>query len=126
MERLSDAEIKLMTLLWAHNPIGAKELAQQASRAIGWNKNTTYTVAGKLVAKNAVERREPGFVCVAIASKEDVLLCEIDDIIAKLCRGSVRSFFKTLLFAGRLSWWDLHELGEMIEAIKSGEADQIP
>ena len=117
-EKLSDAEIKLMTLIWAHGPIGAKDLAQLAGRLIGWNKNTTYTVANKLAAKGAIEREEPGFVCVARATREDVLLNEVNDLVDKLCGGSLRSFFQTLLSAGRLSWWELHELSEIIESLK--------
>jgi len=118
VEKLSDAEIKLMTLIWAHSPIGAKDLAQLAKRLIGWNKNTTYSVANKLAAKGAIHREEPGFVCVARVTRDDVLLTEINDVIDKLCMGSLRSFFQTVLSAGNLSWWELYELGEIIETLK--------
>ncbi|UKI13543.1 MAG: BlaI/MecI/CopY family transcriptional regulator [Oscillospiraceae bacterium] len=37
-----------MELIWAHEPISAKELSVLADQEFGWNKNTTYTVIKKL------------------------------------------------------------------------------
>jgi predicted transcriptional regulator len=70
--KLYDGELKLMELLWERDGATAKELALLASDKIGWNKNTTYTVIKKLVAKGAIERSEPDFVCRSLITREDV------------------------------------------------------
>ena len=44
MQKLFDSELKVMELIWAHEPISAKELSVLADQEFGWNKNTTYTV----------------------------------------------------------------------------------
>ncbi len=118
VEKLSDAELKLMTLIWAYSPIEAKDLAVYANRLIGWNKNTTYSVANKLAGKGAIDREEPGFVCVARATRESVLVSETNELVEKLCHGSIRQFFQACLGESRLSWWDLEELAQVIEQLK--------
>ena len=48
MQKLFDSELKVMELIWANEPISAKELSILADKEFGWNKNTTYTVIKKL------------------------------------------------------------------------------
>ena len=59
MQKLFDSELKVMELIWAHEPISAKELSVLADQEFGWNKNTTYTVIKKIEAKGYIRRNEP-------------------------------------------------------------------
>ena len=43
-QKLFDSEIKVMELIWEHEPISAKDLSILAFEKFNWNKNTTYTV----------------------------------------------------------------------------------
>ena len=74
MQKLFDSELKVMDLLWANEPISAKDLSLLAESEYGWNKNTTYTVIKKIEAKGYLRRTDPGFVCVSLISKKDI--CE--------------------------------------------------
>ena len=38
MQKLFDSELKVMELIWAHEPISAKELSVLADQEFGWNK----------------------------------------------------------------------------------------
>ena len=49
--KLYDSEIKLMEIIWANEPVSAKEVSKIAEAEIGWNKNTTYTVIKKVIDK---------------------------------------------------------------------------
>ena len=43
--KLFDSERRVMEVLWAAGTsLTAKEIAAQLGEAVGWNKNTTYTV----------------------------------------------------------------------------------
>ena len=68
-QKLFDSELKVMEQLWSGGELTAGELAKRLAAETGWNRNTTYTVIKKLVAKQAVERREPGFLCRALVTK---------------------------------------------------------
>ena len=74
MQKLFDSELKVMELIWANEPISAKELSILADKEFSWNKNTTYTVIKKIAAKGYIKRTDPGFVCSSLISKKDV--CE--------------------------------------------------
>lgn len=123
--KLFDAEIKLMTLLWTHGSLPAKDLAVLAHRNIGWNKNTTYTIANKLAAKGALLRKEPNFLCEPLITREQALHTEADSLIERYCRGSIKQFLLTYLSESQLSWWELDELSEIIAALKADQSSAL-
>ena len=93
MEKLFDAELRLMEVIWECEPVSAKEISVIAADKFGWNKNTTYTVIKRLTEKGALRRDEPGFVCTAALKKEDVQKSETKNLIDKLFGGSKKAFF---------------------------------
>lgn len=113
--KLYDSELRLMELLWEHDGCTAKELSLLAAEAIGWNKNTTYTVLKKLVEKGAVGRGEPGFRCTALIGRTEVAKEETEGLIRKLYGGSRKAFFAAFLQQERLSENELDELRAMID-----------
>ncbi len=113
--KLFDSELRLMDLIWDRGGRTARELCLLAQDRFGWNKNTTYTVLKKLVAKNAVERTEPGFRCTALITREAVAREETAGLIQKLYGGSRKAFFAAFLQEEALSNAELDELRAMIE-----------
>lgn len=112
---LFDSELKIMELIWSYGPISAKELSLLAGHQIGWNKNTTYTVIKKLEEKGYVLRSEPGFVCTAKITKDDVRKAETRTLLDKLFDGSRKALFSALLAEEDLTQEDIEELRSMIE-----------
>ena len=58
MEKLFDAEYKLMEVLWDHAPVNSTRLVALCREKLGWNKSTTYTVLRKLKHKGAVRHEQ--------------------------------------------------------------------
>jgi BlaI family penicillinase repressor len=115
MQKLFDSEIKVMEIIWANEPISAKQVSLVAAEQIGWNKNTTYTVIKKLESKRYIKREEPGFICTSLISREDVCKAETRSLVEKFFRGSKKALFSALLEDEELSSDDLDELRKMIE-----------
>ena len=114
MEKLFDAELRLMEIIWAREPVSAKEVSVIAYRQFGWNKNTTYTVIKRLIEKGMLRRDEPGFMCSAVVKREQVQKAETETLIEKLFGGSKKAFFAA--FAGeRLSPDEVEALKSLIE-----------
>lgn len=113
--KLFDGELKLMELLWASEPISAKQLSLLAGDKVGWNKNTTYTVIKKLVEKGIILRTEPNFICSSLVKKEAVVKAETNSLIEKLYDGSKKAFFAAFLQDESLSEDDIAALKAMIE-----------
>lgn len=112
-----DSEMKIMELIWAKEPngISAKELSVAAEEKIGWNKNTTYTVIKKLVEKGYVSRSEPGFVCRALISREEVRKSETQGLVSRFFGGSKKALLSSLIEDEELSEEELTALRAMIE-----------
>ena len=127
MEKLYDAELRLMEIIWEHEPVCAKDIGVCAARQLGWNKNTTYTVLNKLAAKGAISRTDPGFICTPLCTREEVLYQEIDTLVERFCWGSAKQFFSAFVASRKLSWWELDELVQIIaerrEAALNAEPD---
>lgn len=113
--KLFDSEIKVMDLIWDNQPVSAKELSLLAAEGTGWNKNTTYTVIKKLEAKGYIKRDEPGFICTALISKDEVCRAETQSLIDRLFGGSKKALFSALLEDEKLSKKELEELRRMID-----------
>ena len=71
MEKLYDAEYKLMEILWDHAPINSTQLVGLCQEKLSWNKSTTYTVLRKLKTKGAV-RHEEATVSVVLTREEAI------------------------------------------------------
>ena len=113
--KLFDGELRLMELLWGNEGATAKQLSILASAKIGWNKNTTYTVIKKLVAKGAIRRKEPGFVCCSLIGREDVGREEAKSVLRSFFGGSVKALFSSFMEEGALSVEEAEELRRMID-----------
>lgn len=116
--KLFDSELKVMNVLWKRGDTSAKDIAGILCADIGWNVNTTYTVIKKCVAKNAIERREPGFVCHALVTQRDVQESETSELINKLYDGAADKLVACLLDGKRLSTDEIARLKAMVEALK--------
>ena len=121
--KLYDAELRLMEAVWDAGSIQAADLAKVMNEKTGWNKNTTYTVIKKLVAKGAIERVEPKFICRPLISRDGAQMAETEGLIEKLFAGSRKMFFASFLESGRLSKDELLELKEMVDNLTE-ESDE--
>ena len=113
--KLFESELRVMELVWALEPVSAKELSIHAEEKYAWNKNTTYTVIKKLEAKGYLKRSDPGFVCTSLISINDVRKAETEGLINRLFGGSKKALFSSLIENESLTGEELAELHRLIE-----------
>ena len=116
--KLFDSELKVMDVLWREGDLPAKAIAKTLTEEIGWNVNTTYTLIKRCIAKEAIERSEPGFMCHALVSKEQVQQEETQELIDKVFDGSADKLFASLLGGRRISREQLMQLRSMIDEME--------
>ncbi|OZV10338.1 BlaI family transcriptional regulator [Tissierella sp. P1] len=95
--KLFDSELKVMEVLWEKGNMLARDIVEVLTERIGWNKNTTYTVIKKCIEKGAIEREEPGFLCKALVTRDEVQQSETEQLIDKMFGGSSELFFSAFL-----------------------------
>lgn len=120
--KLFDSELKVMGVLWREGDTTAKQISDILKTEIGWNMNTTYTVIKKCIAKGAIERREPNFLCHALVSREMAQEAETDELIGKLFDGSADKLFASLLERKKLTAEQIKQLRQIVGDL-DGEAD---
>lgn len=116
--KLFDSELKVMEVLWREGDLPAKKISDILKDETGWNMNTTYTVIKKCIAKGAVTRHEPKFVCHAEISRGEVQQYETDELVDKLYSGNRLSLVASLLGDKRLTKKELDDLRKMVEEMQ--------
>ena len=116
--KLFDSELKVMDVLWREGDKTAKQLAEILGETIGWNVNTTYTVIKKCVAKGAIERTEPNFMCRALIPRETVQADEARELMGKLFDGSPDLLFASVLGGKNLTQEQIDRLRRWIDEME--------
>lgn len=116
--KLFDSELKVMGVLWRKGDQTAKYISDILKAEIGWNMNTTYTVIKKCIAKGAIARSEPNFLCHALVSREAVQAAETEELIGKLFDGAPDQLFASLLGSQRLTREQIDRLRRMIRELE--------
>lgn len=122
--KLFDSELKVMDVLWKEGDMTAKHISDILKETVGWNMNTTYTVIKKCIAKGAVERREPNFLCHALIAKDVVQAAETEELMQKLFDSSPDLMFASLLGHQKLTKEQIERLRRMVAVLQAQEEDE--
>ena len=114
--RLHEGELNVMELLWSNQSLAAKDIAKIIKDYIGWEKNTTYTVIKRLIDKGAVKRDDPGFLCKAVITKNEVQQIETRALIDKVYGGELIAFFTEFLANQNLDAEEVRELRKILDS----------
>lgn len=120
--KLFDSELKVMSVLWKEGDLTAKQISDILKAEIDWNMNTTYTVIKKCIAKGAIKRSEPNFLCHALVTRQEAQEAETDELIGKLFDGSANKLFACLLGKKKLTDEQITKLRQLVGDL-DGEAD---
>ena len=116
--KIFDSELKILEILWEGGEASAKDVALRAAELVGWSKTTTYTVLKKCVDKGLVQRLDPGFLCRALVSREDVQRQETRGLIDRMYGGSADRLVASLLDGKALSGEEIDRLRRLVEELK--------
>ena len=113
---LTPSEIRICCFILTG--LSAKEIAQRLKEQINWSKTTTYTVLKKCVEKQAILRKEPGFMCTPLISREEVQKAATDDLINRMYDGSKDLLIASLLGGQEITPDKIAKLKKMAEDLK--------
>ena len=103
-----------MEVLWREGEMSAGQIVKILKDETGWNRNTTNTVIKKCVEKGAIQRQEPGFICNALITRQEVQDYETEELIDKMFDGSKEKFFAAFLDGKKLSGQEIEKLRKMV------------
>lgn len=122
MKQLTEAESKLMNIIWRENNIPSKKLVEICSEEFHWKKSTTYTMLKKLCNKNFIKNNN-AIVSYKITS-EDYTNMQKKHVIEKYFNNSLPSFLTAFVHEKKLSKDDIQELETIIAHYKEENLDK--
>lgn len=97
MMKLYESELKVLEVLWQQGDMRAARVCDVLAEKVGWNPNTTYTVMKKCIHKGYVERKDPGFWCHPLITKDEVRNSQMRDLVNRLFGGSGKKLFEVMI-----------------------------
>lgn len=117
--KLFDSELKIMEILWNEGDTSAKRIAEIANEKIGWSKTTTYTVIKKCLAKGAIERKEPNWICSPLITRLHAQEFETTELINKMYDGAPDRLIASVLGQKKLSAEEISRLKQLVNSLDS-------
>lgn len=113
--QLSDSELRVMTIVWREGGASARHIADVLAHEVGYSASATYTLISRCIKKGALRRRDPGYVCQALVSQEEVQNIQTDALVDRLFEGSADKLFSALVSRKRVSQKEIDRLRTMID-----------
>ena len=76
--KVFESEYRFCLILWDHEPIKSRDLAQLCAEQLGWKVTTTYTVIKRLSERGVIKNENT--IVASLESKEQIQTAE------KICR----------------------------------------
>ncbi|WP_297211591.1 BlaI/MecI/CopY family transcriptional regulator [uncultured Flavonifractor sp.] len=113
-EKIQDAELEVMQVLWSSSqPLPLIEIRQALSAKCGWEDSTVKTLLRRLCEKGAVALERRG-VYRAVITRRDYSRWSARRLIGRVFDGSAKQLVAALVSDGQLSEADLAELSALL------------
>ncbi len=120
-ERISEAELAVMEVLWDAAPLTAAEVAERIDPARGWSMTTIKTLLGRLLAKGVLDHVEDGrrYRYRPLVERTAYVTHESTRLIERLFAGRAVPLVAHLAESGQLSATDIAELEALVRELKA-------
>ena len=117
---ISDAEWKIMRVLWRHSPLGAYDVSEALATTERWHPNTVKTLLSRLHKKKAlgIKKYKNLYLYFPLVSEEDCIQAESESFLARLFGGSIKPLLIHFAKRQKLSAEDLEELRKILKQKK--------
>lgn len=114
---LSEAEWKIMNLLWEDAPRTMMQITNALKAETGWTKHTVMSFLKRMEEKGALHYETGGkakLYCPDL-KREEAVLQETEDFLVRVFQGRMGMMLNTLVQQRALSKEDLEELHKILE-----------
>lgn len=117
LPQISEAEWRVMEVLWSAHPVDANEVIKQLAPQTGWNPKTIRTLLTRLVKKGAagVDRSGRLYRYFPLVRKEECARAESSSFLKRVYGGSMKLMLAHYLEEETLSGEQIAELKRILE-----------
>jgi len=114
---LSDAEWKIMELLWEEEPRTMTEITKALSDETGWSKHTVMTYLKRMEDKEAIyhEEGERAKQYYTQLDRDEVTAQETEHFLGKVFKGKLGLMLNTMVEQQALTKEEIQELYDILE-----------
>lgn len=122
MVKLSEAEWKVMTLLWQEAPQTMMQMTNHFKETTGWSKHTVMTFLRRMEEKKAIHHEEGGRAKLYYPDivKEEAVLQETEEFLEKVFDSRMGLMLNTMVEKKAVSD---EEIAEMYEILRKAEEE---
>jgi BlaI family transcriptional regulator, penicillinase repressor len=120
-ERISDAELAIMEILWEQAPLTATDVAARLPADRDWTLPTVKTLLSRLLSKAAVEHKADGrrFLYSPLVERDEYVAGESKRLVDRLFGGKFMPLVAHLAEQEKLSDADIAEIEKLLREMKS-------
>lgn len=117
---LTDAELRLMQVLWKHGPSSVSAVTDALPKKLGLAYSTVLTTLRILEQKGYVTHRNEGraFIYEPVIGKDEAQQKAVQHLLGRLFEGSPELLLHSILENERLSPEELQRLRDMIDRME--------
>jgi len=115
---LTQADHRLLDLVWEAQPVPSPQLCKLAQEHLGWKRTTTYTVIKRLCDKGVLKNEAA--VVSALVTRDAVRQADGQEVLQRSFGGSLPSFLAAFLQAGTVSDQDAEEIERLLRDYRNG------
>lgn len=114
---ISEAEWKVMKVLWEKSPQSSGDVVQKLADAEGWHASTVKTLLARLYRKKAlgVRRQKKLFLYTPLITEESFLKGESESFLERFFGGSAKTLLLHFVQREKLTKKDIEELRRLLE-----------
>ena len=117
--KLSNADYRLLSVVWDTEPVASPELCKFAEEKLGWKRTTTYTVLKRLCDKNLLKNENT--IVTSLKSREEIQRTESRQVLERSFNGSLPQFITAFLDGDRISQSEADKLKQLIDTYREGK-----
>ena len=120
-ERISDAELAVMEVLWEESPLTATEVSGRVASRRDWSLATVKTLLSRLVTKNAIGHHLDGrrFLYAPLVERDAYVAGESRRLVDRFFGGKLMPLVAHLAEQEKLSGDDIAEIERLLREMKS-------
>ncbi|ROR23921.1 BlaI family penicillinase repressor [Mobilisporobacter senegalensis] len=123
LPQISEAEYKVMKIIWSHSPISTNEVIEKLIRTTDWSPKTIQTMLKRLVQKGALIYEKEGrvFIYTPLVKEGEYLKHENIHFLERLYDGNIASMLTNFLANEKLSDKEIEELRNLLDSKEGGD-----
>ncbi len=121
MNNITDAEWKIMKVLWRRSPRLGSEIVDELEADTGWNPKTIHTLIRRLVSKGVIDAKKENqyYLYSAAVSESQCVREETKTFLEKCFNGSFNMLLSNFIEDDKLSDQEIEELERLLKAKKN-------